>query len=379
MTGCEPFVLLGTSTFAQLCAGWAAVLPIGALAIHGWYRGAFLATITGLQIVGSFVAALALALPVSGILESLGCPAAQAPATAYALVFGVGVLAVRMLVGATVPDGAFRLAPLIDQFAGVVLGAASGLALGGALLVGWSMADVPAWTRLDNTHQPLDSGTRMLRTFARIAGRGPGGPGLLLEGDRPARAGDAGVVSASEPFADIDGDGRRDGGADAGPDAEPYLDVDRDGAFTATLEWFDSDGDGRWTAGLRDCYRLADWRRIRVLHAPVIESAAEAEVLENSPPEEPVYAARARDADGDAITYALERVADADAGTEPEAGSAPDVVIDPATGVVTLAEPADFERTKWISFVVVATDATGLAARKTVRVRVRDVLLEPAP
>ena len=53
-------------------------------------------------------------------------------------------------------------------------------------------------------------------------------------------------------------------------------------------------------------------------------------------------------------------------------------MIDAATGVVTLVEEADFERAKSLEFTVVATDATGLTDRKAVRIRVRDVVLEPA-
>ena len=106
------------------------------------------------------------------------------------------------------------------------------------------------------------------------------------------------------------------------------------------------------------------------MHPPRIVSDEKAEVVENSPVEEPVYQARATDADGDAVRFAVE------IGTsDPDPG----VVIDPATGAVTLVEAPDFERAKRLEFVVVATDATGLTDRKTVRVRVRDVLVEPPP
>jgi len=379
MMDAVPAVLVASSTLAQLCAGWMAVLPIAALAIYGWYRGGFLATIACLQVIGSFLAAVALAWPASGILESLGCPASQSLAAAYVLVFVVGIVAVRLAVGATVPDGAVRLVPIVDQVGGVAVGALAGALLGGALLVGWSMADMPAWIRLDNTHQPLDTGGRVLWIFARFAPPGPGGWRVLLDGDPPASdAAAPGAVRGSEPFADANANRRRDAGptADSG---EAYVDVDRDGAFTADMRWIDVAGDGRRDVGLRDAYRLADWRRARVLHAPVIVSDDKAEVVENAPVEEPVYQARATDADGDTVTFTIEP-AGGSAATEGDAGEqAPGLVVDPATGAVTLVEPADFEVAKTHEFVVVATDAAGLTDRKTVRIRVRDVLVEPPP
>jgi len=366
--------MVGTSTLAQLCAGWTSVLPIAALAIYGWYRGAFLATIAGLQVLGSFLAAVSLARPVAGVVESLGCPASQSLAVAYFLVFATAVVAIRLAIGATVPEGSFRLSPLLDQAASVAVGAAAGLLLGGVILVGWSMAEMPAWFRLDNTHQPLDSGGRVLWTFARFAASDRAARGLLLDGDRPAGAA-AGTISASEPFADTNGNRRRDEGPTATTGGEAYVDVDGSGGFTTDLAWLDGDGDGRRSAGLRDCYRLTDWRRVRSMHAPRIVSDAVAEVTENAPAEEVVYEARATDVDGDAITYAIEPVAGGGADEPPPD---PGVVIDPASGAVRLVEPADFERRKGHDFVVVVTDATGLAARKAVRLRVRDVALEPA-
>lgn len=376
MTGGTAGILLGASTLAQLCAGWAAVLPIAALAIYGWYRGAFLTALAGLQVVAAFLVAVALASPVSRFVESLGCPAAQSLAVAYVLVFTVVVVVVRLAVGAWVPEGAVRLAPLVDQAASVALGAAAGGVLGGAILVGWSMADMPAWIRLDNTHQPLDSGGRVLWTFARFAAADRASWPLLLDGDRPVEAGaSVGSILASEPFADTNGNGSWDAGGTPDAAGEPYLDVDGDGSFTRELAWADAGGDGRRATGVRDCYRLADWRRVRCMHAPRIVSGGAAEVTENAPVDEAVYEARATDVDGDPITFSIEAVAD---GAEGEPAPDPGVAIDPATGVVRLVEPADFERQKSHEFVVVATDATGLAARQAVRVRVRDVALEPA-
>lgn len=377
MTGSVPFVLVGASTLAQLFAGWAAVLPIAALALYGWFRGGFLATIAGLGVLGAFLAAVALARPLSGVVESLGCPASQSLAAAYLLVFAAVLVGVRLAVGAAIPDGALKLAPLADHVCGVVLGAGAGLVLGGAVLVGWSMAEMPAWLRLDNTYQPLDSGGRVLATFARFAARDAAGRALVLDGDRPARDGDADRgLRASEPFVDSNRSGACDAGATAAAGDEPYLDIDSSGGFTRDLAW-SAAAAGRRSVGLRDCYRLAEWRRVRSMHAPRIDSGDAAEVTENTPVEEVVYQARAVDVDGDAVTFAVEPVPAAGEEGE-EAAPEPGVAIDRATGAVTLVEPADFELAKAHEFVVVATDSTGLAARKRVRLRVRDVPLEPS-
>ncbi len=368
-------VIMASSTVAQLFAGWTAVLPMAALAIYGWYRGGFLAVIAGLQVVASFLTALALARPVSSFVESLGCPSSQSLAVAYVLLFLLVVTGIRLAVGASVPEGAVRLAPLIDQLAGVASGVTAGLVLGGAILVGWSMADLPAWMRLDNTHQPLDTGGRVLWMFARYIASGPVRWERLLDGDRPD-AGNEGqnIVRASEPFADGNANGRWD----AAPAAEPFLDVDRDGNFTRVLAWSDADGDDRRDMGLRDFYRLADWRRTRVMHAPRITSDSHAEVQEHTPVEQPVYRGQAGDVDGDTVTFSVETITPGKASDDGEENAGPGVVIDAATGVVTLVEEADFERAKSLEFTVVATDATGLTDRKAVRIRVRDVVLEPA-
>ena len=368
--------LVGSSTLAQLCAGWTAVLPIAGLALLGWHLGVFRSTATGLLLLGGFLTAMAAARPVSGLVEALGCPASQSLAVSYLFVLAAVAAGGRAALGGLVPEAAVRVAPAVDRVGGAVLGAAAGVILGGALLVGWSMADLPAWIRLDNTHQPLDSGGRLIATFARFAAGSAAARDLLLAGDRPAAAdAEEGVIRASEPFADIDGDGRWDPGPTADTAGEPYLDADGDGRFTPDLGWHDPAGDGRRSAGLRDCYRLADWRRVRCMHAPRIASPATAEIPENTPVEEIVYEARAADVDGDAVTFGVEPVPAAG----DEAAADPGVTIDPASGAVRLVEPADYERAPSHEFVVVATDATGLAARQRVRIRVRDVSLEPRP
>lgn len=361
--------LLATSTFAQLCAGWLAVLPIVALAIHGWWNGVFLATIAGLQVVASSMAAVAWARPLAAQLEPLGCPASQSLAAAYALIFVAGIVVTRLAVGAAVGPEACRLQVAADRAWGMLAGAWAGVILAGALLVGWSMTGMPEWSRFDSSHLPIDAGHRVLWTFARWAAPANVPWQALLDGEPPAGPADAAAgsrVRASEPFVDGNGNGLRDGApADA---AERYLDVDGNGRFTEDLAWQDANEDGKRNLGLGELYRLADWRLVKVRYAPRITSPATAEIRETHPIDDPIYRATAMDLDpGDSATFSLK---------PPSDGSGDDFVIDPVTGEVRLAEPPDFERRKHYVFVVVATDMTGIATEQEVRLRVLDVPLE---
>lgn len=361
-----------TSTFAQLCAGWTAVLPIAGMAIYGWFHGLFLAIIAGLQLLASFVLASACAPLLAGNLEAFGVPAGQSLAAAYALVFTASITAIRVAVGAWVPDGVVRFAPLFDRLGGACMGAVAGGILGGACLVAWSLAGVPDWMRFDAAHLPLDSGRGMLWTFARSATSDLAAADRLFAGDLPVAETDArGGIRASEPFVDTNGNDLYD--AESVVDgtvtrAERYLDLDGDKAFSTTLWCADANGDGSRAIGLHDCYRLGAWRHVRCLHAPRITSDETVEIQENQPLEEPIYRATATDVDrNDVVTYHVTAV---------EGEGDLDVAIDPASGAVTLLQAADFERTKRHTFVVEARDKSGLSDQKIVSVRVRDVALE---
>lgn len=365
-------VIVASSTLAQLCAGWVAVLPIAALALYGWFHGLFLAVIAGLQVLASFLAALACAPSVAGILVSFGLASEQALAVAYVLVFAASVVGIRLAVGAGVPEGAVRFKPLVDGLGGACAGAVGGVILGGALLVGWSLAPVPDWMRFDAGQLPLDSGRRMLWTFARFATPTVAAANRLFAGDAAAPAQDSpAAIRASEPFIDANGNGIRDGGADASAgsaQAERYLDLDGNGSFTPALPSVDLDGDGRRTIGLSDCYRLADWCRVRCMHAPMLTSGDAAEIREDHAIDEPIYRATATDADrNDALAYRVLPVP----GEE-----SVDVAIDAATGAVTLLEGADFETKKRHDFVVEVRDGAGLTDARKVSVRIRDVPLQ---
>lgn len=368
--------MLATSTFAQLCAGWIAVLPLAGMAIYGWVHGAFLAVIAGLQILASGVLAMVCGPVVAEVLVLFGLSASASMAAAYFIVFFAGVTLIRIAVGALVPEGAVRFAPLTDHLVGAVVGGVAGALVSGAILVGWSMAPMPGWLRLDSSQLPIDPGPKLLWCFSRWSEADPKAARRLFAGDPPATdtAASPGIV-ASEPFVDLNGNGRYDGGDADDPAAaggvatitpERFLDLDGDGRFTPALRFATAGGDGRRAIGLLDCYRLAEWRRIKSMHAPRIVSNDAAEIKEDHVLEEPIYRTEATDADGpDGLTFAVRPVDD----QEP-----PEVTIDATSGAVTLLAGADYETKKRLQFVIEARDKTGLSDTKTVSIRVRDVI-----
>ncbi|MFM8792437.1 MAG: cadherin repeat domain-containing protein [Solirubrobacterales bacterium] len=356
-----------TTTFAQAWAGWMAVLPIAALAIYGWFHGAFLAVIAGLQVLFSFVFALTWSRPMALGLETIGCPPAWSLAVAFWMLVAVGITATRIAVGSYVPEGVVRFEKLLDHCIGAGLGAVAGGVLGGALLIGWSLTNGPAWMRFDPENLPFDGGRRMLWTFARWTTSSEEAAGNLVNGDPMATSGEvAKLVRASEPFVDSDGDDVPDAVVDkaSGGVAQRYLDLDGNREFTTDLAFVDYGEDGRRMIGLYDCYRLANWRHVRCLHPPRITSVDAIEVVEEGPIEEVIYTVTAEDVDpGDSITFDLKSLHDD-----------VDVTIDPTTGIVTLLQPLDYEtgKKKYV-FEVGAKDSAGLEAeRKKVTVGVRD-------
>ena len=179
--------LLANSFLARLAGDLLVAIPVAGLAIYGWQNGLFLATIAGLQLLGSVVAALAFAPAVAAALETINCPPAQSLGVAYLAVFVAGLLATRLAIGGFVPEGVVRFAPIIDKVCGSCLGAVAGFLLAGSLLVGWSLLTMPESFRLDVASLKLDAGSRLLGTFARCVEAEPARRAELLGGD-PAAA-----------------------------------------------------------------------------------------------------------------------------------------------------------------------------------------------
>ena len=206
--------LLASSHLARLAADLMVAMPLAGLALYGWQHGIFLAVIAGLQVLGSFVGALAFAPVVAAGVEALDCPPAQSLGVAYLLTFLAGLLATRLAVGGFVPEGAVRFAPLIDRVIGGCFGVLAGFVLAGSLLIGWSLLAMPESLRLDVSSLKLDAGARLLATFGRCAESNPQRRAELMGGDPSAttrglldcyREGD--WRAARRPAAEPSGDG----------------------------------------------------------------------------------------------------------------------------------------------------------------------------
>lgn len=361
-------VVVSATTFAQLCVGWTAVLPIAALAIFGWYYGIFLAVIAGLQILASFIAAFAWAQSVAAYLTTFGMPIGQAIAASYVLIFATSLATIRLAIGAWMPEGAMQFGQLVDGIGGICSGAVAGAILGGALLVGWSLAPLPDGMRFDAAQLPFDGGRHVLWTVARCVSPDIASAHAWFDGGAPAwTSTGTGGIRASEPFVDANGNHLYDAGANDAPDGERFLDLDGNGRFTPDIRWADADGEGRRQIGVHDCYRLADWSRVCCMHAPVLTSGDTAEIREDHAFQQPVYRASAKDADGnDILSYRVRPASNEET---------IDVEIDPTTDEVTLMSAADFETKKRHDFVVEVRDNAGLTDEKRVTIRVRDVPL----
>jgi hypothetical protein len=354
-----------------------AIAVIG-LAVYGWRQGVFVATLIGLQVLASFVAALALASLVVDLVRAAEIvPPGRLLAVAYLVTFLACVVGIRLAIGAFVPEMAVPFAPLLDGGLGLFIGAVAGYLLAGALLVAWSLAALPGPLRFTPAGLGLDPGSFVLKTFARCVAVEPARRTELLEGNAGAKPehahnNNAGATKelgppwCSEPFVDLDGDGKHAAG-------ELFLDVDGNGTFTPSLGFRDIGNDRRRRLGLLECYRLGAWEGITVWHAPEITSQ-ESVRLESAPTsDEPIYRATARDPDGDAgLVFSLRLPSKAVRVAGGSGAPAVPLVIDPQTGAVSLAEePTDKQqRQKKFEFTVIVTDPTGLTDERAVNVNV---------
>lgn len=223
--------LLASSHLARLAADLLVAMPLAGLVMYGWQHGIFLAVIAGLQVLGSFVGALAFAPVVAAGVEALDCPPAQSLGVAYLVTFLAGLLATRLAVGGFVPEGAVRFAPIIDRVVGGCVGALAGLVLAGSLLIGWSLLAMPESFRLEVSSLKLDAGARLLATFGRCVESNPQRRAALMGGDPSAtarglldcyREGDWRTARRAVAEASGDGAGEDLGKVDgAGTDAAP--------------------------------------------------------------------------------------------------------------------------------------------------------------
>jgi hypothetical protein len=353
---------IAATSWSWLAGDVVVAITVIGLAIYGWRQGAFLATLIGLQALSSFVAALGLSSLIIDLLRAAEfVPPGRLLAVAYLVTFLACAVGIRLAIGAFVPEMAVPLAPLVDGGLGLFVGAVAGFLLAGALLVAWSLAALPGPLRFTPAGLTLDPGAWLLGTFARCVAVEPERRAELLGGNAAVAAGPD-APRCSEPFIDIDGDGKLGSG-------EPLLDVDGNGAFTPDLGFRDTGNDRRRRLGLLECYRLGAWEGITIWHGPEITSPDRLRL--ESPPtiDEPFYQATARDADGTAgLVFSLRLPSEADRVAGDSAGAAAPLFIDPQTGAVSIAEKPTDKQQRQKRFTVVVTDPTGLSAERAVYV-----------
>jgi len=276
------------------------------LGFFGGTSGLFIATVTAMHALITFVMALGFAQPFAGLLVSLDMP----PMFAFPAAFGIlavgTAVALRLLIGHYVRADAVEFEPIIEKVGGGLLGAVAGIIVAGTLLVALSIMPLPESFRIDGTALRFDVGSGMLRTLARVAVPDPAQRKILLEGDAVSTDGDGWKLVAvdeetgkraypekplppdppadgspppevppppppemwSEPFADLNGNGCWDAG-------EPYLDLFADTAFTkAALFSPTSYPDHKFVGskegffvGLQERYQRHQWERWKLIEA----------------------------------------------------------------------------------------------------------------
>ncbi len=142
------------------------MLVVG-LALYGWQHGVFLATLAGLQVLGSFFAAIFLADLIAPLVSQAGCEDRYAFAVAFLVVLLGSMVAIRLAAWAALRGAQVRLVAVVDRIGGALMGALVGYVLAGAVLVAWSMAPAPAAFELKGARLRLDAGTPLLKAAAR--------------------------------------------------------------------------------------------------------------------------------------------------------------------------------------------------------------------
>lgn len=276
------------------------------LGFFGATSGVFIATVTAMHALITFVMALGFAQPFAGLLVSLDMPPMYAFPAAFGILAVGTAVALRLLIGRYVRADAVEFEPIIEKVGGGLLGAVTGMIVAGTLLVALSIMPLPESLRLDATALRFDVGGGMLRTLARVAVPDPAQRKILLEGDAVSTDGDGWKLVAideqtgkreypekplppdppadgspppevppppppgmwSEPFADLNGNGDWDAG-------EPFLDLLADRAFTkAALFSPTSYPDHKFVGpkegffvGLQERYQRQQWERWKLIEA----------------------------------------------------------------------------------------------------------------
>ncbi|MFM7243082.1 MAG: CvpA family protein [Planctomycetaceae bacterium] len=353
--------LASTLAVADQVGSGLQIAALVAMVAFGFRQGFFLSLLLALIVLTAAVAGVVLAPGLASQMELLGVPPRLTLPVAYAALLALVVSLGRLAVGATLAEDDMRFRPLADRVGGVLVGACAGMLLGGALLVGWSMCEVPGAGRAESPPMAMDAGARLIWSAVRLMDSSAPSRQFLLDGDPLSRGGEAKVIEASEPFVDVDDDWRR------GKD-ERFLDHDRNGVFTVEQRLVDlpqGTPDVRDT-GLLDRYWLSSWKRVRVLHRPRITSPAVGQAPGSTEAEALVYQAQATDVDEhDKLTFRLGGGGDDDESL---------LQIDPETGDVRFRELTVDPMLEAVRFTIIVTDRSELSAEQEVL-----VTLNPPP
>ncbi len=147
------------------------------------------------------------------------------------------------------PEGAVVMA---DRIGGVAAGGLGGLLAAGGALVTLSMVPFLSGLKPLGDRMWIDAGGMALHVGGLFAGEREEGRSLPIDGEPPSRPSNLAAGLASEPWLDMDGDGKP-------TDADRYCDLDGNGAFTNDLYYTDLDRDGMRRVGMYEKYVVGAW------------------------------------------------------------------------------------------------------------------------
>jgi hypothetical protein len=344
--------------------------PIAAMAVFGFRHGVFQAVVAVLAILTGLFAGLACAPSLEMRLGWVGVSPGIALPAAYLLVFFLTVGAAWAAVWYGIEEEDVRPEPRFDHFGGAAVGFGAGVLLGGALLVGWSMCELPQeWRTPSRPDNWGNSGAWCLYAFSNWLHSDAERASFVLLGDKvfgaeaaQPKAAPAKLLRASEPFNDTDGDWKRS-------ENERFLDYDGDEKWTVDVK-VDDHSSGKVDVrdpGLIDRFWLSAWRTLRVLHHPRITSQTYNPLQVVARSGEEIYQVTAIDSDDDdTLQFSLSPGADAAL-----------LRIDPAKGNVRFHDEAVDSSLKKVTFTVVVTDRSGLTDEREVVISFLPITVTP--
>jgi len=241
------------------------LITVGYLGWLGTDRGIFEMAAIGLQLFVSLVLAILLLEPaadlIGGSLETAIGPFlpdsisynALGTFLAFALLFWLLFLGLwlnlhpRLMAG-----GDMKSLPIVEKIGGGLLGGVTGVVLFGVGLVTISMLPFMQGLKVNADRLHFDVGRSVLRSAAAFAGDWHDGRSLVLDGEPVSRLSDSSAKLSSEPWCDLDGDGKFS-------ESDRFRDVDGTDSFTQDLYYKDLDDSGDRRIGFVEKYVVGCW------------------------------------------------------------------------------------------------------------------------